>query len=170
MAKRKKKQAFCKQDGFPLINIAGQQICVGEYVDRCIGGQAIVDVIQDGKTIYYVFANGHELPVLCFCCGKPLIYDNLRKARKDLCGRRLESMLWIEKRMKNGRRVIEFVLVFSKKWLLGRKTYAPVALKSAVLLRHPPRCSNQSRVPRENDSSKKMEGHPTQHKPDTAAP
>jgi len=57
----------CKRDGFPMLEIDGRWECLAEYLDRCIGQQAIVDLIKRGKTFYYVFENGHELPLLCFC-------------------------------------------------------------------------------------------------------
>ena len=62
----------CAQDGSPMIIIHGRWECVSEYLDRCVGMKTVVDMIQRGKTVYHVFDDGHELPLLCFCCGKSL--------------------------------------------------------------------------------------------------
>jgi hypothetical protein len=62
---------ICAKDGFPKVRIAG----------RCIGGQRIVDLVKCGETVYWVFESGHQLPMLCFCCGKPLVYSALEGSR-----------------------------------------------------------------------------------------
>ncbi|MBN1583628.1 MAG: hypothetical protein JXA89_23175 [Anaerolineae bacterium] len=38
----------CSKDGFPKVKIDGRWHCVAEYLDRCIGGQHVVDVVQRG--------------------------------------------------------------------------------------------------------------------------
>ena len=68
MVGEKQTERLCKRDGFPLVKINGQWECVAEYLDRCVGGQRIKDVIQRDDTFYYIFESGHELPLLCFCC------------------------------------------------------------------------------------------------------
>ena len=42
--------------------------------------EEVIDIIQRDDTVYYVFENGHELPMLCFCCGDPLNYQDLEQA------------------------------------------------------------------------------------------
>ena len=74
MAEVKNPYPLCERDGFPMIKTDGQLQCVAEYLDRCIEHQKVVDLIQRGKTIYYVFENGHELAMLCFCCGESLVF------------------------------------------------------------------------------------------------
>jgi hypothetical protein len=36
----------CERDGFPMVKIQGRWECVAEYLDRCIGQQRVVDLIQ----------------------------------------------------------------------------------------------------------------------------
>ena len=88
MAGEKQTEGLCERDGFPLVKINGRWECVAEYLDRCVGGQRIDDVIQRDGTFYYIFESGHELPLLCFCCGESLVV----KSPKEDRGRRLESM------------------------------------------------------------------------------
>jgi hypothetical protein len=75
-----------------MVKINGRWECAAEYLDRCLGQQPVVDLVQRGRTVYYVFENGHQLPMLCFCCGTPLVYDDLERSRRDMRGRRLEKM------------------------------------------------------------------------------
>lgn len=131
---------ICKKDGFPMVKINGHWECVVEYLDRCIGQQQVVDIIQHGKTVYYVFENGHELPMLCFCCGKPLKYGNLEKARRDLIGRRLERMSIGPVILRDGGKAMQFALEFSKRRWFFRRFYVPIAIKAAARLRHPGYC------------------------------
>ena len=38
-----------------MLQTNGHWECVAEYLDRCIGQQRIIDLVQRGKTVYYVF-------------------------------------------------------------------------------------------------------------------
>src|SRR5260221_4394180 len=127
---------FCQRDGFPLVQIQGRWHCVAEYVDRCLGQQAVVEVRQEHDTVYYVFENGHALPLLCCCCGTPLAFADLKQTRLDMRSRRLEAMSWQEAVLDNGQTVIEFILEFSPKGRLGQGSAIATALQSAVQLRH----------------------------------
>ena len=139
MAKVKNPYPLCERDGFPMIKIDGQLQCVAEYLDRCIGQQKVVDLIHRGKTDYYVFENGHELPLLCCCCGTPLVTKDPDKARRDIRGRRLEKMS-IGLRELDDVEVMEFHLEFSKKGVLSREVYTAVAPEAARQMRHPSDC------------------------------
>jgi len=130
---------LCKRDGFPMLQINGRWECVAEYLDRCIGQQRVVDLIQRGKTVYYVFENGHELPMLCFCCGTPLEYKDLEWSRRDMRGRRLEAMSFDMVTVRDGSEVLQFRLEFSK-GLLSPGVCVPVAVEVAARLRHPDHC------------------------------
>jgi hypothetical protein len=111
----------CNKDGFPMVKIDGHLKCIVEYLDRCIGHRMVVNLVQHGKTIYCVFENGHEIPLLCFCCGEPLVYGNLEKARRDLLGRRLKRMSIGPVILTDGSKAMQFALEFSRKgWLLRR--------------------------------------------------
>lgn len=140
---------MCERDGFPMLKINGRWECVAEYLDRCIGQQRVVDLVQRGKTVYYVFENGHELPMLCFCCGRPLAFNDLERSRRDMRGRRLESMSVGPVTLEDGSEVLQFVLEFSKRGLLSQGISIPVAIKAAARLKHPDDC------PHKGDSSTK---------------
>jgi hypothetical protein len=83
---------LCSNDGFPLIDINGRLECCVEALNRCVGLQKVVEVVQRDQTTYYVFEDGHELPLLCGCCGQGLVVKDLEQERKRVCGRRLEAM------------------------------------------------------------------------------
>ncbi len=138
-------QRRCPDDGFPMIKIKGQWQCVPEYIDRCIGQQPIADVIQAGKTVYYVFENGHQLPLLCSCCGGNLVID-VEQERKDKIGRRLESMSIGYTHSEEGEEIEELVLEFSKKGLLSSIVGMPVSFQVAAQMRHPSNCPYGSRA------------------------
>jgi hypothetical protein len=131
---------ICERDGFPMLTINGRLECSAEYIDRCVGQQPVVDVIQRGETMHYVFENGHELPLLCSCCGGPLQVDNLEKERKGMRGRRLESMSVGIEMLESGRKSQALFLEFSKAGLFSRAVSLPVAFEVAARLRHPAGC------------------------------
>ncbi len=137
-------QHRCERDGFPMLKIKGQWECVAEYIDRCIGQQPIVDVIQDGKTVYYVFENGHALPLLCSCCNGPLDVD-VKADRRDQVGRRLESMAINYEVLDNGQEIEELMLIFSKKGMLAQPVGIPVSFNVAARMRHPADCPQRTR-------------------------
>ena len=121
---------------------------MAEYLDRCLGQHAVVDVLQEQDTVYYVFDDGHALPLLCCCCGEPLVFQDIAKTRQDMRGRRLEGMSSGEAVLDNGQTVIEFTLEFSAKGLLGQGTAITTALKSAAQLRHPADCRHRGALPK----------------------
>jgi len=131
---------ICERDGFPMVKIQGRWKCVAEYLNRCIGQQRVVDLVQRGKTVYYVFENGHELPILCYCCGRPLVFNDLEWSRRDICGRRLESMIVGPVTFEDGSEMLQFALEFSKKGLLSRRVSIPIAVKAAAQMKHPADC------------------------------
>jgi hypothetical protein len=130
----------CPRDGFPLVTIGGKQECVAEYLDRCIGGEAIISIAQRGQTYYYVFESGHELPLLCFCCGNPLAIKNLDGSRSEMRGRRLESLFIEEVDEEDGRTLPRLMLVYSSKGLSSEEIVDGVSPQVAAKLRHPPSC------------------------------
>lgn len=134
----------CKDHDFPMLEIDGRLECVAEYIDRCIGGQPVVDVIERKKTVYYVFANGHELPMLCSCCGTPLAYRDLRQARQDAQGRRLESLSINPAVTDDGREFEELVLELVGAVGDGR-IGVPVAFEVALKMLHPTNCPHRPR-------------------------
>jgi hypothetical protein len=141
----------CSKDGFPMVKIDGHWECIVEYLDRCIGQQQVVDLVQHDKTIYCVFENKHELPMLCFCCGEPLIYEDLEKARHNIQGRRLERMSIGEVKLQDGRKVMQFALEFSKRGWLSRRLFIPIAFEAAAQLRHPVWCPHKKVLPKKQN-------------------
>lgn len=137
----------CKRDGFPKVNINGRWECVAEYLDRCIGNQQVVDLIQRGETVYYIFESGHELPMLCSCCGGPLAYQDLESTRQDMLGRRLEAMSVGSEMLEDGSEVLRFRLEFSRKGLLSPVAYVEVTPEVAAQMRHPARCPYKGGLP-----------------------
>jgi hypothetical protein len=93
----------CPRDSFPLLRINGELECSAEYIDRCVGGHSVVDVVHHGPTTYYVFEDGHQVPLLCGCCGGPLSVTDLAKVRKQMQGRRLEAMSMAPQVTQDGR-------------------------------------------------------------------
>lgn len=131
---------ICARDGFPKVRIAGRWQCVAEYLDRCIGGQRIVDLVKRRETVYYVFESGHQLPMLCFCCGRPLEYADLEGSRRDIVGRYLESMAVGPAELEDGQEMLQFCLELSGKGLLSRPVAVPVSIEAAAQMCHPPHC------------------------------
>ncbi len=129
---------ICPNDGFPLIDINGRLECCLEALDHCLGQQKVVDVVQRRETTYYVFEDGHALPLLCGCCGQGLRVNDLEQERKRVCGRRLEAVsigaavIEAEKREYN-----EFILKFSKLGYFSQPLRVSVAFEVAAQLRHP---------------------------------
>ncbi len=135
---------LCSRDGFPKVKIAGRWECVAEYLDRCIGGQRVVDLVDREGTVYYVFESGHELPMLCFCCGGPLAYADLEESRRNMVGRRLESMAVDPVELEDGRELLQFRLELSGKGLLSQPVSIPVSVQVAAQMCHPVRCPYRS--------------------------
>lgn len=135
---------ICKRDGFPIIKIGDRRECVVEYLDRHVGQQKVVDVVKRRRTTYYVFENGYEVPLLCSCCGAPLIVEDVGKTRRDMRGRRLQSMAISLAELEDGTEIREFVLEFSKKGRLSSRVGVPVSFEVAAQMRHPgPRSPKQ---------------------------
>ena len=141
MAQVKNPYPLCENDGFPMVKIKGRLQCAAEYIERCIGQQPVLDVIQRGQTTYYVFENGHELPLLCFCCARPLATMDLAETRRDMQGRRLDSMSVGTVPHESGKEFLQFCLEFSGKGWLSKGVFVPVAPEVAVKMHHPADCA-----------------------------
>jgi hypothetical protein len=140
MAQIKNPYPLCRHDGFPRVNIKGKLYCAAEYIDRCVVQQPIIDVTQRGQTTYYLFENGHELPLLCFCCARPLATMDLAQTRRDMQGRRLDSMSVGTVSNEAGEELLQFGLEFSGRGWFSKGVFVPVAPEVAVKMRHPPDC------------------------------
>ncbi len=132
----------CRRDNFPMVEIDGKMECVVEYIDRCIGQQPVVDIVERDKTVYYVFANGHQVPMLCSCCGSPLVYRELERPRQKIVGRRLDAMSINVQVLSDGRQYEELVLEF-----LGATDSeafgVPVSFIVAAQMKHPSHCPHR---------------------------
>jgi len=135
---------FCKRDGFPLVKIGDRWECAGEYLNRCIGGEKIVDLVQKRSTFYYVFESGHQFPLLCSCCNSPLVVDNLEESRQRMRERCLKSMAMALTISQDGKETLTFLLEFSGKGLLWRRRIAePISPQAAAQMRHPNDCPHK---------------------------
>ncbi len=129
---------LCPDDGYPLIMVDGELTCCFEALNHCLGQREVVDVIKRGKKTYYVFNDGHELPLLCGCCGQGLQFANLGKEREDMRGRRLTGMsMKTVISEEEDREFEELVLEFSKRGFLSMPSQVPVAFEVLAELRHP---------------------------------
>ncbi len=150
MAGEKQTERLCERDGFPLVKINGRWECVAEYLDRCVGGERIKDVVQRDDTFYYIFESGHELPLLCFCCGEPLVVKSPKKNR----GRRLESMSVEQGVLDDGTEMLQFRLELSKG--AGSSGIAvPISVQSAAQMIHPPGCPHAAGVRKKSSGRSK---------------
>ena len=135
MATIKNPYPRCSRDQFPMVQIGDRQQCVVEYLDRRIGQKQIVDAYEDEGITYYVFENGYELPLLCFCCAKPLVIDDIDKLRQDMKGRRLKSMSVETVEASDGDDFIEFSLEFSPKGIELDNKLQPIAPEAAARMK-----------------------------------
>lgn len=145
----------CERDGFPMLKINGQLECVAEYLDRCIGQQPLVDIVRHRKTAYYVFENGHELPMLCSCCDGSLDYEEFMSSRKERLGQRLQGMSINHEVLKDGQEIEELVLEFSQEGRPLKRTGIPVSFNVAIRMRHPANCPHRTRPARPKSSARK---------------
>ena len=132
----------CERDGFPILEINGEEHCLAEYVDACIGNQKVSDVVLRDDTLYYVFENRHELPLLCYCCGEALACPDLRAERKHMRGRVLQAMSWSLDELEDGREVIDYELEFTCKYGEEGPLLVQTSTLSADRMRHPVTCAN----------------------------
>ena len=79
-------------------------------------------------------------PMLCFCCDTPLEYPDLEASRRDIVGRRLESMAVEPGELEDGREILQFQLELSAKGLLSQPRVVPVSVEVAAQMVHPPTC------------------------------
>lgn len=152
----------CEAHDFPMRKINGRWECVAEYLDRCVGQQSIVNVVQHGKTIYYVFENGHELPLLCSCCDGPLEVENPEETRQNLKGRKLEAMSITTDTLADGSEIEELMLEFSK-WVSSEKkdvSMIPVSFNVASKMKHPATCPQRTRPAKRSSKKKRYRNIP----------
>jgi len=141
----KMKLVACEQDGFPILRINGHQQCLGEFTDHCLGRIKITDVVLRAGTMYYVFEDGHQLPLLCFCCGKPLAsHDALGEADR-MRGRKLKTYGWDTVEVEGGRTVIDFQLEFTRKFWELKSIWVHLSVHSVDKLIHPRACCQYDR-------------------------
>ncbi len=115
---------LCQKDRFPKVKINGQLECVAEYIDERVGQKKVVDLIEEGGIYYYIFENGYQFPLLCSCCGEGLELEDVAKSKKDIKGRRLESMS-IERYTGDNGDFMGLQLEFSGKGLLVQSSFSP---------------------------------------------
>jgi hypothetical protein len=132
----------CERDGFPVLNINGESHCLAEFVDFCVGGQKVTDIVLRNETLYYVFENRHELPLLCYCCEKPLACPDLQAEKRQMRGRKLKAMTWDLQELEDGRCVIDYELEFSKRYGETEPCMVQTSTLSADKMVHPILCAH----------------------------
>ena len=132
----------CERDGFPILTLNGEPHCLAEFVNFCVGGQKISDVVLRNDTLYYVFENRHELPLLCYCCGQPLSSQDLQSERRQMRGRKLQAMTWKPEELEDGRVVIDYQLEFSSKHDETELFLVQTSALSADKMVHPVLCAH----------------------------
>ncbi len=137
----------CERDQLPMVKIDGRLQCAAEYLDRCLGLKRVVDLVQRDEVAYYVFEDGHELPLLCFCCGEPLRVFDLERSRRQMRGRRLERFSLAQVSPDGKRLLPQFRLEFSRRGLCSHGLVDPLSPEVAAGLRHPTNCHHQSDRP-----------------------
>jgi hypothetical protein len=132
----------CERDGFPILNINGEAHCLAEFVNFCIGRQKVIDVVVRNDTLYYVFENRHEFPLLCYCCGEPLECHDLQSVKNHVRGRKLQAMTWNVEELEDGRNVIDYKLEFSPKYGEAEPFMVQTSTLSADKMIHPILCAH----------------------------
>lgn len=153
----------CERDGFPILELNGEPHCLAEFVNFCIGRKKIIDVVLRSDTLYYVFENRHELPLLCYCCGQPLAGYDLQLERQQMRGRRLESMSWAPETLEDGRVVIDYQLEFSSKHGETEPLILQTSVQSAARMVHPLLCAH-SGIPLPDNTYQSAAPSPTSNR------
>jgi hypothetical protein len=133
-----------------MVKIRGKWTCSAEFMDNCVGREPLSDVVLRKGTVYLVFENGHEVPLLCPHCEEPWDIEDLDKYRRQMVGRRLVSMLHSEIPAEGedqgvGEVYYRFTMEFSPKYKVGAHRVQHTALASVVKMRHPARCPFRTR-------------------------
>jgi hypothetical protein len=124
------------------MRLNGREQCLGEFFEECIEMKKITDVIMQKDTYYYVFEDGHKLPLLCSCCDKPLGIHDLDAVRKAMVGRELKNILCDTVEIGKTTTVENIQLEFTRKFLEFKRMTDEVSILSAQKIIHPPSCSN----------------------------
>jgi len=135
MAKPRRHYQPCPDCNFPMLRLDGKLQCASKYLNRCLGMKRITEVRQDGDRICLIFEDGHELPQLCGCCGKPLVIKDIDKLNKDYRKRRLVS--FSDAREGTSYNDTWPVVILE---LSGIGDIPGIAWESVAQMRHPPDC------------------------------
>ncbi|MBU0496060.1 MAG: hypothetical protein KKA73_07650 [Chloroflexi bacterium] len=133
----------CPRDGWPMVQIGGRWECAAEYLLTCLEQQPVAEVVLRGKTTWYVFEDGHRLPLLCFCCDSPLVLDEPEAVRQDMLGRRLVDVGVAIARLEDGTRMPQIHLLFAPLSSAEEGILDIMSVQVAARLRHPPGCPNR---------------------------
>lgn len=89
---------FCSEHGCPMIHVRGDYVCLFEYVDTHVGGQAVRDLIPGtlDAPARLVFSDGHVMPLLCAHCGKGLHFTDVDAALEVIAGQSLVALEYDE--------------------------------------------------------------------------
>jgi len=123
-----------------MLRMDGKLQCASRYLDRCLGKKRIAEVRQEGECVYLVFEDGHQLPLLCGCCGEPLEFKGVEALERRYKNRRLLSFSDAREGTSYDDVWPVVVLTFS-----GVGELPGIAWESAARIHHPPDCPARRR-------------------------
>ena len=130
----------CPTHHLPILRLDGKDQCVHEYLVDCLLGKKISDVVSQGNTAYYIFEDGHRLPLLCGCCGNSLVPASFVASRSDMVGRPLVALTTEHSHDRNGHGYDELILNFGGTTKSASPFAAGVAFTAVAGIKHPPGC------------------------------
>lgn len=83
---------LCPTHKMPILMLNGQERCAEEFVMEHLGNKRITEVEVKQDVIYYVFEDGHRLPLICPCCGGAYMPDGVSLRRANMVGRILTKV------------------------------------------------------------------------------
>jgi len=131
---------ICPTHQLPVLELGGKKQCVHSFLENCLLGKKIVDVVVKRKTGYFAFGDGHHLPLLCGCCGKPLDTQGILADQQDMIGRTLLFLGTENSVDAKEKRFDELTLHFSGTSPTDDGIVIPTAFTSITQLKHPESC------------------------------
>ena len=144
----------CERDGFPVLRLNGREQCLGEFIEECLQLKKVSDMVLRNGVFYYVFEDGHQLPMLCSCCDNPLLVNDLDASRKKWVGRQLKNILCDTLEIGEITLVDNLQLQFTRRFLEFKRAENVLSLLSAQKIIHPSSCTNKHRLPAKKKNKK----------------
>ena len=145
----------CEKDGLPLIKINGREQCLGDLYTQCLHMRKVVDLVKERNTYYLIFDDGHQVPMLCPCCGEPLGINNPNSLKKDMVGRKVKDFDYELIGSEENPMIEDLQLEFSRKFLEFEPPVMQYSILSAHKIIHPVSCINHRPSISEKNRKKK---------------